>query len=80
MSGGHDTEAGAVDRALVLVLLGTVLLVSPARLLWARGLLAVAAIFAVWVALIALAALATRVGRGDGDRGEEDRRDRGPPP
>ncbi|AUX44366.1 uncharacterized protein SOCE26_058300 [Sorangium cellulosum] len=75
MSGGHDAEAGAADRALVLVLLGTVLLVSPARLLWARGLLAVAAVFAVWIALIALAALATRAERGEGDRAERE-----PPP
>ncbi|WP_437592951.1 hypothetical protein [Sorangium sp. So ce1000] len=92
MSGGHGADAGAADRALVLMLLGTVLLVSPARLLWARGLLAVAAVFAVWAALIALAVLATRAERGDrGDRpsgeparGERDRGDpaagdRGPP-
>ncbi|WP_437717713.1 hypothetical protein WMF45_15630 [Sorangium sp. So ce448] len=94
MTGGHGADAGAADRALVLMLLGTVLLVSPARLLWARGLLAVAAVFAVWAALIALAALATRSDRGDrgdlpsGDhaRGERDRGDpapgagdRGPP-
>lgn len=74
MNRGHDAEASAVDRALVLVLLGTGALVSPARLLWARGLLAVAAVFVVWVALIALAAIATRAGRGEGGRG-----DRGPP-
>ncbi|WP_437941091.1 hypothetical protein [Sorangium sp. So ce341] len=77
MRGGHDAEAGAADRALVLALLGAVLLVSPARLIWARGPLAVAAVFAVWVALIALAWLATRAGRGDGDRGDGDRGDRG---
>ncbi|XXT21220.1 hypothetical protein WME94_06605 [Sorangium sp. So ce429] len=47
MGAGRDAEAGAADRALVLVLLGAVLLVSPARLLWARGLLAVTAVFAV---------------------------------
>ncbi|WP_437986200.1 hypothetical protein [Sorangium sp. So ce117] len=94
MTGGHGADAGAADRALVLMLLGTVLLVSPARLLWARGLLAVATVFAVWAALIALALLATRSDRGDrgdlpgGDhaRGERERRDpapgdadRGPP-
>ncbi|WP_437727696.1 hypothetical protein [Sorangium sp. So ce861] len=75
MRGGHDAEAGAADRALVLALLGAVLLVSPARLLWARGPLAVAAVFAVWVALIALAWLATRADRGDGARGDADRAD-----
>ncbi|WP_437668896.1 hypothetical protein [Sorangium sp. So ce131] len=75
MSGGHDAEAGAADRALVLVLVGALLLVSPARLLWARGLLAVAAVLAVWIALIALAALATRESRGEGDRAERE-----PPP
>ncbi|WP_437535963.1 hypothetical protein WME79_15475 [Sorangium sp. So ce726] len=94
MTGGHGADAGAADRALVLMLLGTVLLVSPARLLWARGLLAVAAVFAVWAALIALAVLAARGDRGDrgdppgGDlaRGERERGDpapgagdRGPP-
>ncbi|WP_437281640.1 hypothetical protein WME90_14120 [Sorangium sp. So ce375] len=86
MSGGHGADAGAADRALVLMLLGTVLLVSPARLLWARGLLAVAAVFAVWAALIALAVLATRadrVDRVDPERGEpapgERERDRGDP-
>ncbi|WP_437329499.1 hypothetical protein [Sorangium sp. So ce381] len=91
MSGGHGADTGAADRALVLMLLGTVLLVSPARLLWARGLLAVAAVFAVWAALIALAVLATRADRADRDRGEPPRdererggsapgdRDRGPP-
>lgn len=94
MRGGHDAEAGAADRALVLVLLGTLLLVSPARLLWARGPLAVAAVFVVWAALIALAVLAARADRadrgdlpsGDPARGERDRgdpapgdRDRGPP-
>ncbi|WP_437299766.1 hypothetical protein [Sorangium sp. So ce426] len=86
MTGGHGADAGAADRALVLMLLGTVLLVSPARLLWARGLLAVAAVFAVWAALIALAVLATRSDRGDrgdlpsGDlaRGERER-ERGDP-
>ncbi|WP_438029256.1 hypothetical protein [Sorangium sp. So ce233] len=85
MSGGHDAEAGAADRALVLVLLGTFLLLSPARLLWARGLLAVAAVFAVWIALIAFAALATRAdradeGRADAGRADAGRGDRGPPP
>ncbi|WP_437692230.1 hypothetical protein [Sorangium sp. So ce176] len=83
MSGGHDAEAGAADRALVLVLLGTFLLLSPARLLWARGLLAVAAVFVVWIALIAFAALATRADRADrADEGRADagRGDRGPPP
>ncbi|CAN92885.1 MULTISPECIES: hypothetical protein [Sorangium] len=93
MTGGHGADAGAADRALVLMLLGTVLLVSPARLLWARGLLAVAVVFAVWAALIALAVLAARGDRGDlpsGDvaRGERERErgdpapgagDRGPP-
>lgn len=79
MTGGHDTEAGAVDRALVLVLLGTLLLVSPVRLLWARGLLAVAAIFVVWIVLIALAAVATRMGRGDRARGDPARGDPEPP-
>ncbi|WP_437290572.1 hypothetical protein [Sorangium sp. So ce406] len=85
MSGGHDAEAGAADRALVLVLLGTFLLLSPARLLWAHGLLAVAAVFAVWIALIAFAALATRAdradeGRADAGRADALRGDRGPPP
>ncbi len=75
MRGGHDAEASAADRALVLVLLGAVLLVSPARLLWARGPLAVAAVFAVWVALIALAWLATRADRGDPGRGDAGRSD-----
>ncbi|WP_437930624.1 hypothetical protein WMF37_15785 [Sorangium sp. So ce291] len=73
MSGGHGANVGAADRALVLMLLGTVLLVSPARLLWARGLLAVAAVFAVWVALIVFAALATRSDRADVDRATPDR-------
>ncbi|WP_437626153.1 hypothetical protein [Sorangium sp. So ce1151] len=68
MSGGHGADVGAADRALVLMLLGTVLLVSPARLLWARGLLAVVAVFAVWLALIVFAALATRSDRADVDR------------
>ncbi|WP_437552579.1 hypothetical protein WME97_14905 [Sorangium sp. So ce367] len=87
MRGGQDAEAGAADRALVLVLLGTILLVSPARLLWARGPLAVAAVFAMWAALIALAWLATRADRGDGARGDADhddvgrgRGEREPPP
>ncbi|WP_437602555.1 hypothetical protein WMF28_13170 [Sorangium sp. So ce590] len=80
MRGGHDAEAGAADRALVLVLLGAFFLVSPARLLWARGPLAVAAVFAVWVALIALAWLATRADRGDAGRGDGARGEREPPP
>ncbi|WP_437759008.1 hypothetical protein [Sorangium sp. So ce1389] len=73
MGGGHGANVGAADRALVLMLLGTVLLVSPARLLWARGLLAVAAVFAVWLALIVFAALATRSDRADVDRATPDR-------
>ncbi|WP_437666186.1 hypothetical protein [Sorangium sp. So ce1182] len=73
MSGGHGADVGAADRALVLMLLGTVLLVSPARLLWARGLLAVVAVFAVWLALIVFAALATRSDRADVDRATPDR-------
>ncbi|MGK3964564.1 hypothetical protein WMF38_10350 [Sorangium sp. So ce118] len=73
MSGGHGADVGAADRALVLMLLGTVLLVSPARLLWARGLLAVVAVFAVWLALIVFAALATRSDRADLDRADVDR-------
>ncbi|WP_437310293.1 hypothetical protein [Sorangium sp. So ce388] len=68
MGGGHGAGVGAADRALVLMLLGTVLLVSPARLLWARGLLAVVAVFTVWIALIVFAALATRSDRADVDR------------
>ncbi|XXT23266.1 hypothetical protein WME94_17165 [Sorangium sp. So ce429] len=73
MGGGHGANVGAADRALVLMLLGTVLLVSPARLLWARGLLAVVAVFAVWLALIVFAALATRSDRADVDRATPDR-------
>ncbi|WP_437839383.1 hypothetical protein [Sorangium sp. So ce1153] len=82
MSGGHGADVGAADRALVLMLLGTVLLVSPARLLWARGLLAVVAVFAVWLALIVFAALATRSDRADVDRATPARGDavRGEPP
>ncbi|WP_438019897.1 hypothetical protein WMF18_12875 [Sorangium sp. So ce315] len=86
MSGGHDAEAGAADRALVLVLLGALLLLSPARLLWARGPLAVGAVFAVWAALIAFAALATRAdradrdGRADAGRHDAAHGDREPPP
>ncbi|WP_437784588.1 hypothetical protein [Sorangium sp. So ce1097] len=83
MSGGHDAEAGAADRALVLVLLGALLLLSPARLLWARGPLAVAAVFAVWAALIAFAALATRAdrdGRADAGRHDAAHGEREPPP
>ncbi|XXY48149.1 hypothetical protein WME91_49935 [Sorangium sp. So ce269] len=75
MGGGHGADVGAADRALVLMLLGTVLLVSPARLLWARGLLAVVAVFAVWLALIVFAALATRSDRADVDRADVDRAD-----
>ncbi|MGK3981987.1 hypothetical protein WME99_03065 [Sorangium sp. So ce136] len=75
MGGGHGAGVGAADRALVLILLGTVLLVSPARLLWARGLLGVVAVFAVWVALIVFAALATRSDRADVDRAAPDRGD-----
>ncbi|WP_437768399.1 hypothetical protein WMF27_13825 [Sorangium sp. So ce281] len=75
MTGGHGADAGAADRALVLMLLGTVLLVSPARLLWARGLLAVATVFAVWAALIAFAVLAARGDRGDPAIGDPARGD-----
>ncbi|WP_437514029.1 hypothetical protein [Sorangium sp. So ce1099] len=75
MSGGHGADVGAADRALVLMLLSTVLLVSPARLLWARGLLAVVAVFAVWLALIVFAALATRSDRADVDRATPGRGD-----